>query len=148
MPGTGTGSNGSTASRTPMTAKKRSPMARVFRSASRENSRTVAWAAFSHQVGASTASDTNANATASRVQNSPGNCSIVSLLERFISGKVFASKRQREAPNCYRITDFRDGGLVLTCLALRLDLRRSAGAGGRCAGGSEKIGPLQALVSG
>src|ERR1700745_4052353 len=134
MPGTGPGSNGRTASRTRIIEKKRTPMTSVLRAASRENGPAIACWAFSHQTGASPASNINANTTPSRVQNSPGNCGIVSLLERFISGKVFGSERQREAPDRYRITDSCERGLALPRLAVDLDLRRLAGAGGRCAG--------------
>src|SRR5205085_1235003 len=42
MPGTGTGSNGSTARRTPITEKKRSPATSTFLSASFANARAIA----------------------------------------------------------------------------------------------------------
>src|SRR2546430_3831254 len=87
MPGTGTGSSGGTASRMPITRKKSSQMASVFLWASAAKGRAIARRARPLPRGASTASKIKTSATPRSTHNSPGNCSIVSLLEKFISGK-------------------------------------------------------------
>src|SRR5690242_8674169 len=97
MPGTGTGSSVSTASRTPITEKKRIQIARVLLLASFSNGRETTRSAFSLQRGAYVAARTNASATPASAQSPPGYSSIVLSPEEIISRKNLWFRVQREA---------------------------------------------------
>src|SRR5579859_2080373 len=106
MPGTGTGSSGSTASRTPITEKNRIQMASVFLLDRLSNGREMTRRAFSLHRGARVAMRTNANATLASAQSPPGYSSSVPSPEKVISRRIFDLEIQREAGVRYRIPDF------------------------------------------